>query len=384
MHQDVNTHWVCTWTTTPDQMEGLALGNQTLRMIARTSIGGSGLRVRISNAYGKHDLVIGTAAVGLRSEGAKVVSDSGRMLTFNGSPFATIPAGALIVSDPVALNVPPLADLAISVYLPGEMPENFSPTGHDNGHQTNYLSIPGDYASAIELPVQDKVEAFLFVTGVEVLTSHEVGCIVAFGDSLTEGNISRLDANNRWPDQLARRLAGRGRASSLGVINQGIGGNRLLHDGRGDNGLRRFDRDVLAQPGVTHVIVLLGINDLRNSGRKTDEIVSAEQIIAGLHQFAVRAHSAGLKIFCGTLLTWENETFNSGFYTLEGETKRKAVNTWIRESRAFDAVIDFEVALREPSHPTRMLPIWDSGDHLHPSDSGYLHMADSIDLALFD
>lgn len=153
---------------------------------------------------------------------------------------------------------------------------------------------------------------------------------------------------------------------------------------RGDNGLRRFDRDVLAQPGVTHVIVLLGIKDLRNSGRKPEEVVTAEEMIAGLQQLALRTHAAGLKVFGGTLLTWEHETFNGGFYTPKGEAKRQVVNTWIRESGAFDAVIDFEASLRDPNHPTQMLPEWDSGDHLHPSDPGYQHMADSIDLALFD
>jgi lysophospholipase L1-like esterase len=170
----------------------------------------------------------------------------------------------------------------------------------------------------------------------------------------------------------------------LGVMNQGIGGNRILHDGRGGSGLRRFDRDVLAQPGVTHVIVLLGINDIRNRGGNPDEVVTAEAMIAGLHQLTVRAHARGLKIFGGTLLTFEYETFNPGFYTPEGEAKRQAVNAWIRHSGAFDAVIDFEAALRDPGHPTQMLPLNDCGDHLHPSDTGYLHMGDVIDLSLFD
>lgn len=384
MNERDDMHWVGTWTTTPDPIEGMALAGQTLRMITRISIGGPHLRVRISNAYGARELAIGAAHLGLRSQGANIVPGSGYPLTFNGSPSTTIPAGTLVVSDPVDLDVPPLADLAVSVYLPGEVPENFRLTGHDNGYQTNYLSPLGDFASATDLPVQEVTEAFLFVSGVEVLAPREVGGIVAFGDSLTEGNISQLDANHRWPDQLARRLVARQGGRLLGVVNQGIGGNRMLHDGRGDNALRRFDRDVLAQPGVTHVIVLLGINDLRNSGRKADEVVTAEEMIARLHQLTVRARTGGLKIFGGTLLTFENETFNSGFYTPEGEAKRQAVNTWIRESDAFDAVIDFESALRDPSHPTRMLAEWDSGDHLHPSDPGYLHMGDSIDLALFD
>jgi lysophospholipase L1-like esterase len=168
-------------------------------------------------------------------------------------------------------------------------------------------------------------------------------------------------------------------------MNQGIGGNRILHDIRGDSGLRRFDRDVLAQTGVTHVIVLLGINDIRNRNQKPEEFVSADEMIAGLHQLALRAHARGLKIFGGTLLTFEYETFNPGFYTPEGEAKRQAVNAWIRRnSGVFDNVIDFEQGLRDPSHPTQMLPIYDCGDHLHPSDAGYLRMGDIIDLSLFD
>ena len=272
----------------------------------------------------------------------------------------------------------------MSVYLPGELPESFRLTGHDNGHQTNYLSPPGDFASADSLPVQKTTESFLLVTAVEMLVPQDVGGIVALGDSLTEGNTSQLDANHRWPDQLARRLMARQGGRLLGVVNQGMGGNRLLHDGRGDNALRRLDRDVLAQPGVTHVIILLGVNDLRNSGGKADEVVTAERMIAGLHQLIIRARAAGLKVFGGTLLIFYKYTFNGDFYTPEGEAKRQAVNTWIRESGAFDAVIDFEAVLRDPSHPTRMLPKWDSGDHLHPNGPGYLHMGDSIDVALFD
>ena len=377
------THWVGTWATTPDPVENVVITGRTVRMIARVSIGGARVRVRLSNAYGAGPLSIGAAQVGMRRDGAAVVAGSGRPLTFSGSPSIRIPAGALAVSDPVDLDVPPLSDVAVSVYLSDDIPAGFRLTGHDNGHQSNYISMPGDFTAADELPVQEVTEAFLLVSGVEVLADRQAGCIVAFGDSLTEGNTSELDANHRWPDQLARRIVARQDGRLLGVVNQGIGGNRLLHDVRGDNGLRRFDRDVLAQPGVTHVIVLIGVNDLRNGMGKADEAVSAEEMIAGLHQLTVRAHAAGLKVFGGTLLTWENETFRGGSYTAEGETKRQAINAWIRESGAFDAVIDFEEMLRDPLHPTRMLPQWDRGDHLHPSDPGYLRMADEIDLALF-
>jgi lysophospholipase L1-like esterase len=384
MAEQDGMQWIGTWTTTPAPVEGRSLGNQTLRMIAHTSIGGPRLRVRLSNAYGMHDLLVGSAHVALRAAGSEIVSGSDRALTFNGSTSIAIPAGALVVSDAVELEVPPSADLAVSIYLPRNAPESFQVTGHGNAHQTNYISTPGDFTSDPAMSVGEVTTAFLFLNGIDVLAGSQTGGIVTVGDSLTDCNISRLDANNRWPDQLARRLIDRRGGRQLGVMNQGIGGNRILHDVRGESGLRRFDRDVLAQPGVTHVIVLLGINDIRNREQKPEEHVSADEMISGLHQMTVRAHSAGLKILGGTLLTFEHETFNPGFYTPEGEEKRQAVNAWIRGSDAFDAVIDFEKALRDPSHPTQMLPKYDCGDHLHPSDAGYLHMGEIIDLALFD
>ncbi|MBI3043112.1 MAG: SGNH/GDSL hydrolase family protein [Betaproteobacteria bacterium] len=383
MARNEGGRWVGTWTTTLAPIEGIALENQTIRMIARVSIGGCRLRVRLSNAYGTRKLSIGAARVALRAEGAGIVPDSDRRLTFNGEPSTTIAAGSLVVSDPMDLELAPLSDLVVSVHLSGSVPQDFQLTGHGNARQTNYVSPPGDHTASLVMPVQRSIGDWLFVSGVEVLAPANTGGIVAFGDSLTECNISTVDANRRWPDQLARRIVARG-GRMLGVMNQGIGGARLLHDIRGESGLRRFDRDVLAQTGVTHVIVLIGINDIRNRWQKPDEFVSAEEIISGLNQLAVRSHARGLKIFGGTVLTFEYETFNPGFYTPEGEEKRQKVNAWIRGSGAFDAIIDFETALREPGHPTRMLPAYDCGDHLHPSDAGYLRMGDIIDLSLFD
>jgi lysophospholipase L1-like esterase len=372
--------WVGTWSTSPVLVDGVALRGQTVRTIAHVSIGGRRLRVRLSNAYGTRKLVVGAARVALRGEGASTIPGTDRPLTFNGAPSTTIPIGALAVSDPVDLDVPALADVAVSLYLPQDVA---AVTGHGNAHQTNYISPHGDHTAANALPIQETTEAFLLVSGIDMLAAQETGGIVALGDSLTDANISKLDANNRWPDELARRIVTRG-GRTLGVMNQGIGGNRILHDTRGESALRRFDRDVLAQTGVTHVIVLLGINDIRNRGQSPEEVVTADEMIAGLQQLAVRAQARGLKIFGGTLLTFENETFNPGFYTVEGEAKRQAVNDWIRKGGAFDGVIDFEVALRDPNHPTQMLPEYDCGDHLHPSDRGYLHMGEAIDLSLFD
>ena len=376
--------WVGTWATSPVVTEGLAFDNQTVRMIARVSIGGQSLRVRLSNAYGLRTLVLGGAQVALRDTGARIVPGSGRKLTFGGEDGVAIPAGALVVSDAVALEVPPLADLAVSIHVSGAWPETFQITGHGNAHQTNYVSPAGDHTAAVALPVEATTENWYLLTGIDVLAPRGAGGIVAFGDSLTDANISTLDANMRWPDQLARRLAARRGGRTLGVMNHGIGGNRILHDTRGDSGLRRFDRDALAQPGVTHVIVFLGTNDLRNRWAKPEEEVTAAQMIAGLKQLAVRAQVHGVKIYGCTLLPYENETFLPGAWTPAREQHRVAVNAWMRESRAFDHVIDFDQTLRDPAHPTSMLPKYDCGDHLHPGDLGYRTLGDSIDLALFD
>jgi lysophospholipase L1-like esterase len=376
-------HWVGTWTTAPAPAEGAAFSNHTLRMNIRASLGGDTLRVRLSNAYGSRTLVVGAARIGLRDTGPNIVPGSDRTLTFGGAETATIAAGALLISDPVSLPLPPLGDLAISVHLPGDLPATFGITGRYS-RQTHYISPPGDFTAAVAMPVGKITDDWYFVCGVDVLASRDTGGIVALGDSLTDANISTIDAFCRWPDQLSRRLQARPGGRPMGVMNQGLGGNRILHDIRGDSGLRRFDRDVLAQPGVTHAIVMLGTNDLRNRWARPEEEVTAEAMIAGLKQLAVRARTRGIKIFGATLTPYENETFLPGAWTPEREARRQAVNTWIRDGGAFDAVVDFDQALRDPAHPARMLPIYDCGDHLHPSDLGYNTMGDAVDLALFD
>ena len=381
---DTSRRWVGTWTTAPAPSEaGVGFNNHTLRVHPRVSIGGDTVRVRVSNAYGQGKLVIGTAYVGIRDKGPAVVPGSERQLTFSGSGAATVAAGALVLSDPVRLDVSPLADLAVSLYLPGEIPPGFQITGR-YARQTNYISPPGNFAAATTMPVGKITDEWFFVSGVDVLASRETGAVVALGDSLTDGNLSTHDAYCRWPDQLARRLIARQGGRPLGVMNQGLGGNRILHDVRGDSGLRRFDRDVLAQPGVTHVIVMLGTNDLRNRYANPDEEVTAAQMIAGLHQMALRAQARGIKLLGATLTPFGNETFLPGAWNPVREGHRVAFNDWIRKSDALDGVVDFDEALRDPERPTQMLPIYDCGDGLHPSDLGYGTMGDAIDLALFD
>jgi lysophospholipase L1-like esterase len=377
--------WVGAWATGLVTVDQSAFKNQTLRLIVRSTLGGKRLRIRLSNLYGNQKLTIGGAHIALRDGASeRIALGSDRKLTFGGETAAVIGPGALIVSDPVDLDVKALSDLAVSLYIPGEVPEAFPITGHGNCHQTNYLSLEGDHTGAAALQVKEKTENWYFLSAIEMVAPENTGGIVCFGDSLTEGNLSSLDSNSRWPDQLARRLAARG-GRAFGVMNQGIGGNRILHDMRGDSGLRRFDRDVLAQPGVTHAIVYIGTNDLRNQRGNPAEVVDAEQMIAGLKQLALRAKAGGLTVYGATMIPYENETYHPGAWTPQGEAKRQSINEWMRAQggQYFDALVDFDKAVRDPAHPTSMRAEYDCGDHLHPSDNGYRHMGDAIDLKLF-
>ena len=379
-----NSHWVGTWASSPAPSDnGVGFSNVTLRMNPRVSIGGDTIRVRLSNACGSGNLEIGSAYVGIRDTGSAIVPGSARKLTFGGEPSATVAAGSLLISDAVELDVEPLADLAVSFYLPGAVPADFQINGR-YARQINYISPVGDFTDTVEMPVGTITDEWYFISGIDVLAAPETGGVVALGDSLTDGNISTHDTFNRWPDQLARRLAARQGGRPLGVMNQGLGGNRILHDLRGDSGLRRFDRDVLAQPGVTHAIVMLGTNDLRNRIALPEQEATAERMIAGLQQMALRARTRGIKLIGATLTPFGNETFLPGAWNPVRENHRVAFNEWIRVSDEVDGVVDFDLALRDPDIPNQMLPIYDCGDGLHPCDLGYCEMGNVIDLALFD
>ncbi len=375
-------HFVGSWTVAPAPAEGVAFNNVTLRMNGRLSLGGAVLRVRLSNAHGSKPLRIGAAHLGLRAGGPAIVPGTDRVLSFGGSPEAVIPTGSLLISDPVELTVPPLGDIAITLHLPDDLQPSFGITGR-YARLTNYISPLGNFAAEQVMPVGKITDDWYFVSGIDVLADAGTGAVVALGDSLTDGNISTHDMYANWPSQLARRLAGRQGGRKMAVMNQGLGGNRILHDIRGDSGLRRFDRDVLAQSGVTHVIVLLGTNDLRNRQGRAEEEANAPAMIAGLKQFVLRAHASGVKAFVGTLTPFENETFLPGAWNPARESVRQAVNAWIRGNDVFDAVIDFDEAVRDPERTSSMLPKYDCGDHLHQSDLGYNHMGDAIDLSLF-
>jgi lysophospholipase L1-like esterase len=354
-----------------------AVSNQTLRQIVRTSVGGSRVRVVLSNVFGTAPLDVGAAHVALREKEASIAAQSGRRLTFSTKASFIIPAGAVVVSDPVELAVAPLTDLAIDVFLPGTLGAAGSPlTMHAGAWQTNYVSSTGNHAGKPAFPIDATTPSWFLVARVEVVADPQSPVIVAVGDSITDGSRSTPDTNNRWPDQLARRLAAR-RGSAVAVLNAGIGGNRLLSEGAaqaGVNLLARFDRDVLLQPGVTHVVVMEGINDIRNPPNP-----SAEDLIAAHRQVIARARARGLRVYGATLTPFEGEAA----WTPEREAKRQAVNQWIRTGGAYDAVIDFDAVVRDPQQPTKFLPLFDSGDHLHPGDAGYKAMGDAVDLALF-
>jgi lysophospholipase L1-like esterase len=360
--------------------------NQTVRQVAHLTLGGSRLRVVVANTFGTKALRIGAAAVALRDRDAAIVPASSRRLTFAGSAELTVPAGASAASDPVDLAAPDFADLAIDLYLPDDTSAVPSPvTTHPAAWQTGYVSPSGNHVGAPAMPVEattryrrgDGLESatWFFLARVEVIAPPQAAAIVAIGDSITDGTASGLDRNNRWPDLLARRLAGAG--MRVAVLNAGIGGNRVLSEGNGPSALARFDRDVLAQPGVTHVVVLEGINDIGQA--RSNPSPGAADLIAAHKTLIDRAHARGLRIYGATLTPFQG----ANYWTREGEAKRQALNAWIRTSQAYDAVFDFDAVVRNPEQPAQLLPQYDPGDHLHLNAAGYEAVAGSIDLALF-
>jgi lysophospholipase L1-like esterase len=374
-------HWIGTWGASPQEpvtFTGFpgapSFSNQSIRQIVRISSGGTRFRVRLTNEFGTQSVLI-AARIGISAGGPSVKSGSDRALTFGGETSIAIPTGAPVLSDPVDLTAGDLASLVISLYLPQD---TGLATWHSEGKQTAYITS-GDTTAAATLAGATTSTSRYFLSGVEVLAFETHSVVVTFGDSITDGTNSTVDTNNRWPDHLADRLVTA--HEDVGVVNEGISGNRILHDQIGPNALSRFDRDVLATPGVRFMTVLLGINDIGFGGLLPNEVVSADDIIAGYRLMIARAHAGGIRIYGATLTPFEG--VGAPYFTPEGEIKREAVNHWIRTSREFDAVIDFEAVVRDPTHPTRLAPEFDSGDHLHPNDAGYAAMANSIDLKLF-
>jgi lysophospholipase L1-like esterase len=377
---------VATWaaspqTAVPGSSDATGFNNQTIRNIVFSSVRGNTVRVRFTNAFGDRRLQIGAASIAVAGAGA-ATSGPTVPLTFGGQPAVEIPVGAEALSDPVNLHVPALQDLAVSVYLPTK---TGPATGHTLGRQDTFVATGNHTGDSGSTAYTNLDQSWYFVDAVDVVAQPQVqGTLVAFGDSITDGFASTPNANARWPNDLARRL--NTRSDTLAVADEGISGDRVLTSDLccGENALARFGRDVIERAGAKEVILLMGINDFGFSqlppSRTIDPVskVSADQVIAGYEQIIAQAHAAGLKIFGATLTPFKG----AFYYSDKGETKREAVNKWIRTSGAFDGVIDFDKAVRDPARPLFINPPFDSGDHLHPNDAGYQAMANAIDLSM--
>ncbi|WP_165949573.1 GDSL-type esterase/lipase family protein [Kribbella turkmenica] len=359
--------WVGTWGTSLHQSFNPGFDDVTLRMVVRTSTAGESVRIRLANTFGNEPLQVGAATVGLQQQGAEIAAGSNRRLTFGGKPSVTVPEGAQIVSDPVAMDVPRLTNLAVSLYL--STGSNGATTQHLNSNQTSYVSIPGDHSGdrgAANFPITTKDWSYL--QGVDVQRPNGA-TIVALGDSITAGG------QTTWPEVLAERLQNAPQYHDLGVLNEGIGASELLRRaalfGLSQPGITRMDRDVLLQSNVRAAIVLMGTNDILGGHR-----ASAEQVIAGLQQLVAKAKDQDVRVIGGTITP-------CSCYGSEQERHREAVNEWIRTSEAFDGVVDFDRALRDPANTHRMDPAYhDPGDPLHPNAEGYRVMGNSIPLTL--
>lgn len=405
--------WIGTWAAAPQaavQGPVQTFHHQTIRLIVHTSVGGKKVRIRIANTFGDQPVLIGAAHIARRASEADIEPGSDRTLRFHGRPSVTIPSRAMVVSDPADLDLPPLSDLEISLYFPETAALT---TWHVLAKQTNYLSAEtGDATAQIKFSAAKTIDFWPFLTGVDVEAPAAAASIVAFGSSLTDGDGSTKDSNRRWPDVLAERLQkADGEAAELGVLNEGIIGNRLLSDTQsprqaggppplgavfeelgpalGQSGLVRFDRDVLAQAGVKYVILALGVNDMLFPGAfiPQSEIVTAQDLINGNRQLIARAHKKRIRVIGTTIPPFEHALFRAPFYdrfySPESEKIRQEVNAWIRTSGEFDGLVDFDQAIRDPDHPTQILPAYDSGDHLHVNNAGNVAQGNIISLALF-
>jgi lysophospholipase L1-like esterase len=333
------------------------------------------MRVILTIAFGNDPLAVGAAHIALRAKASEIVAGSDRALSFNGKPGCTVGPGMVILSDPVDLNVAPLADLAVSLYFPGE---TGPPASHSTGLHTTYVE-DGDVTGQAAMADAATTQSYYWLEGIDVMAPAAAALIVAFGDSITDGARSTPETNHSWPALLAARLAAQKATANIAVGNMGIGGNRVLRDVTGASALARFDRDVLSQPGVKWVMVLEGINDIGHGATTPAEMVTADELIAGHKQLIERAHAQGIKAIGCTLTPFEGANYSRE----NGEAIREALNTWIRTSGAYDAVVDFEAATRDPNNPKRFRADLDSGDQLHPGNAGYQAMADAVDLSIF-
>jgi lysophospholipase L1-like esterase len=382
--QPQQTVWTGSWAAAPVAAPAATANaspdGTTYRDIVHLSLGGNAIRLRISNEFGIAPLSLASVHVALSASGATTQTGTDHPVTFGGVETVTVPTSAVIVSDPVPMPVKQFSDLAVSLFVPVQSATTL--TYHTLGMSTNYIAT-GNATSSRDLEGAAKVTSWYLLKGVEVDAGTNARSVVVLGASISDGYNSTRDKNARWSDVLAAKLQAYKSTADVGVLNEGISGSRLLHDTTGPSALSRLDRDVLAQPGAKYVIIAIGTNDIGRTyfplpGHKNEE-VTAEQLIWGYQQIAARAHARGIKVFASTL----NPFSGAAYYSPAGEQMRQAVNSFLRTSKVFDGVIDFDQMTRDPTHPEKFLPEFDSGDHLHPNDAGYKAMGESIDLNLF-
>ncbi|AOX17848.1 SGNH/GDSL hydrolase family protein [Kozakia baliensis] len=377
-------NWVGVWGASPAFPNGPSVANTTIRQYMRTSLAADRVRFRLTNELGESPLVIGAANIALpNGQPGGILPDTVRALTFAGLRTVVLQPGVAILSDPVDIELAAFQTLALDLFI--ARATGVSAT-HPLGQATAWLAKAGDVTKREFLPAPEQSTARFFISRIEADIAG-ASSLVTLGDSITDGYGTTQDADRRWPDVLAERLVGAGR--KIGVVNAGISGNRVLHglpEGEyGPAALARFDRDVLSVPNVRAMVFLESINDIGHSGGSglSEQEVSARQIIAGITQIIIRAKEHGIRVFGGTLTPYR-DTMLPGYYNPEGEKKREEVNRWIREGSAFDAVIDFDAAVRDATDPQRLKPEYDHGDHLHLSDAGYRRMGEMVDLGLFE
>jgi lysophospholipase L1-like esterase len=368
--------WVGTWASAQQLTEprnlppAPGLSNDTLRQVVHVTLGGSQLRAQFSNAYGNSPVIINAAHIAVSAGGSAIETATDKALTFGGEPSVTIQAGQEVYSDTLDFDVKPLSDLAVSIYF-GRTSANV--TGHPGSRTTSYIQS-GNAVTTADMDSAVKTDHWYILSGVDLWLDDSYACVVTLGDSITDGRGSTTNGNNRWPDNLARRLQATPSTAKIGVLNQGIGGNAVVSGGLGPTALRRFEHDVLGQNGVRWVIILNGVNDIGGSGSPK----VASDLIAAYEQFIDKAHAQGIVVYGVPILPIGGSMYDSK----DHEAARQKVNEWIRTSGKFDAVIDLDAAVRDPANPARLLPKYDTGDHLHLSPAGYKKMAEAIDLDL--
>jgi lysophospholipase L1-like esterase len=398
-------HWVATWATAqelgptsldiPQVRPGVKMPDfsklkgpmtppripktvqdQTVRMIVHTSIGGKKLRLELSNAFGKGIVSIADAHIAIRATESSIDPASDRKVTFSGSPVVDIRPGVVVVSDPIDLEIKPMSDLAVSIYV---VKSEGAPTNHMLGLHTSFISS-GDTAGSASIPDPTTTTGYLWLRSIDVVAPASDFAIACLGDSITDGFGTTSDSDQAWPTLLAKRLSERKTGPRIAVLNEGISGNQVVRDGAGVSALARFDRDILSEPGVRWIVLLEGINDINLHGQITDPgALTAEDLIKGYRQIIARAHMHNIKVV-GATLTPEEGVWLAGSV---GEATRQKVNEWIRTSGEFDAIVDFDVTVRDKNHPSRLREDFNPGDYIHPNNIGNGAMADAFQSSTF-